>query len=605
MNLPLLFESGILSRDGRVTTIAVHALVVQPASVHWTNPPRDAVSQTVEGALLTKGGRGLASCSIQGTFGLEVRALGTVAGSGPARQRRFENEIVRLGSATTRAEIDDVIRNAAITLTGEVNDAGQLEIGNALAKALATFDPKKDVTFINVYDFNSRHFNLVGNLSFDSTISARGGGVAGMSQYNMSFAAVAPPIVGTDRTSKVLQALMNILPVWQDINEFIGSATLSTLFSNLGETLSIPASLLEGSLSAIAAQAQSLTALMSGGISSLDGMSTLFGLVDQAIADIETTVYNLSAPGRYEPTPSRGEIDWSTSVTDASVDAYASASTLQQAQQSLRFQKVAGRFYGMSEAEYRSFLEAGGRLGGSAPNIRSTRSHTVSSLDTIDSISRLYNVTWREIGRLNQLTPEEALVPGTILLIPVTRAWGPQAIDGLPVYDSHAGESALGRDIAIPVAVTTDGDLYTVSGAQCLLQALRFVREVEIAPRLMQGMEELPSALVAPLLEQRAQRMLEADPRVDSASVRIAIEGQSLRLEGRIRAINGYSISPFEQTAPPQGTPSPAPALVVEPCVACEAPVPVASLPLSTTLVTIATEGTVGYHATAPTLSTL
>ena len=68
MNL-YLFELGMLTRVPEVeaevaVTLALHPLLTAPNSIRYTDPTRSTVTQTVGGAIDTRGGRGLQTISM-------------------------------------------------------------------------------------------------------------------------------------------------------------------------------------------------------------------------------------------------------------------------------------------------------------------------------------------------------------------------------------------------------------------------------------------------------------------------------------------------------------------------------------------------------------
>ena len=219
------------------------------------------------------------------------------------------------------------------------------------------------------------------------------------------------------------------------------------------------------------------------------------------------------------------DLDWSRDVSDPALDTFAQTQSLWELIDALAFQQVACRFYGMSNEEGRAFLEAGGTLGGRPPDIRTTVVHTTTPRDTPASIEQQYGVTWQDVVRLNRRTTDELLIPGQEVGIPRVRSWGAQEIDGLPVFGSHVGSEALGRDPQYPPIVNSDGDYATVQGTDCLLQGAH-LRQYE-ADASAGVDDDLPEEVMLSILSERLRGIYEQDRRVSSADVSVTSDGDA------------------------------------------------------------------------------
>jgi len=545
-SIPLLFEVGIIRSqpvEGYYTiqTLLVHALVVDPRSISWADPPRDTVTQSVGGATHTKSDRVVGSCQIAGTFGFSERAFGTTTGDGPTRQKRFENEVLRLSSAATREKIDEVIREASIGAVGLDVSAG-IELGNALAKKLKRFNPVRDVTFVNVYDFYNRRFHVVGELNYRTALEARGGGSVGMQQYTLSFTAYGAPIVANAKTplSRAVQGLTDILPAWQRINDFVSSSTAAAAVEIGASAANVVASQVLDSLDAVATQLEALTALAGGSVVvDNQSLSALLGTTAQLATQAKDMARTLAGTGdAYAPSATVTELDWSGDVEDAGADRFSHARSLHTLAFNLDFQRYAGRFLGLSDTDYAAFLEAGGNTAGTTPTVASTVEHRVTAQDTPDSISAQFGVSWVEIVRVNRIL-EEDVVPGVILQIPRERAWGPTGIDGLPVFGSHVGNSALGADLKVPIEVE-DGDFATVTGVDCIRQGVALLK-YKVEEAAFAGLESIPPEVVAGVVAVRARLVFEADPRFQSVRTYAAASGASVALRADMQTVNGLA----------------------------------------------------------------
>jgi len=549
--IPPLFEVGILRRVPslphlfRAETLLVFPLLPGPSSISWSDPPRDDVQQAPGGSTHTKGGRGLASCQISGTFGVAVRAFGMVSGTGPERLKRFRNEVVALSSAVDRDEIEEVVRDAALGVTGAASDIG-VQLGNVLARKLADFDPANHVTYCNFYDFMNRRFHRIGKVDLRHSLQARGGGAVEMQTYQLSFVAYGTPIV--DETGRVwpkaIQGLCDILPTWQRVNDTVSSTTLTAAIENasviLDSTLATP---LLASISAVSAQVESLTSLASGAILvDNTGLSSLLGTCESLGSQLKVMAETLSgSEDAYAPDPTTSEIDWSAELSEPVLDTYTTAKGLYEAAGSLDFQRISGRFLGMADDEYAAFLAAGGQAGGASPTVRSTVDHVVTVLDTPEAIAARYGLGWVDIVRVNRLASDQ-VVPGAVLKIPRTRTWGTLGIDGLPVFGSHVGDGALGRDIKLPMAADAYGRLETVQGLACLEQGTT-LRQYGLAEQVLDGTDGIPPEGKAGIVSVKTRLVFAQDPRVRDVRVTATASANSasLALDVQLRTINGVA----------------------------------------------------------------
>lgn len=105
-----VFELGMINRDPLgvlpdiVLPLSVHPLVVAPTNVRYQDGSRSYVGETHAGSIIHKAGRALQAVSLNGSFGVASRGLGTLLGTGDQRFRRFRHEIVRMADAVTKAQ---------------------------------------------------------------------------------------------------------------------------------------------------------------------------------------------------------------------------------------------------------------------------------------------------------------------------------------------------------------------------------------------------------------------------------------------------------------------------------------------------------------------
>jgi hypothetical protein len=338
--------------------------------------------------------------------------------------------------------------------------------------------------------------------------------------------------------------LSNILPAWQSINSLIDSASAINLVDNVATALNLalamPAS---EALSTVTGFLADLTALMNGSfITTSTAISSLLGTCQSMAADFSLIVNGLESNGPFTPDVDTGQVDWSADVEDATLDDFDNAVSATTIADALRFQDVAGKFYGMSRLEYRRFLEAGGELGGTAPIIKGSVIHTVNVNDTPRTIAARYSVDWQSIVRLNQRTTSELLIVGNQISVPVERTWGAPGLDGLPVYGSHVGLAALGTDLQWPPVADTDGSLVMVAESDCLLQGIHMLSYGEL-PGALADLQGMPVDMINAMAQQKTVLVYQSDPRVQSVSVDKPVIDNvtaTLKLSGvTIEAING------------------------------------------------------------------
>ena len=555
MPIPIIFEvvlvhNGKAAIDGSsvvVESLVFHPLVADPRNITWTEPPFDDIKKTATGALYAKAGRGLASCSFSGDFGLAPQALGFVNGTGPVRQRRFENEVIALSSATTKEHVAEVIKNATIGFTGQFAVGGEpisgLTVGNVLKAKLATFNDDADFIALNVYDFYNERFYQVGGLSYSRTLSERGGGVVGVAPYQCKFTAVGPPLVSSSKTAWALSLLMNILPTWNAVNSFITSTSASNLLDNVAADLDLLLETPKETVQALRGNLEDMTSLMSGSLGRKSAsLAGVLGTIAGIRRDFERIAEALTGTDTaFEPEVDTGAIEWSQDVNDDALDAYENAVTARNIAEELAFQSVAGKFYGMTRDDYQAFISAGGLDGGMPPSVRGSVKHVVQSTDTTHSIATLYGVAWDDIVRENRKTTEELLIHGQTITIPMVSSWGAIGLDGIPVFDRHVGTDILGKDMKLPLAAPS-GELALVEGGACLAQGIRMISYAEVVKAMESGLD-LGIDIVSAIIQRKIMLMYESDPRVVAVTAgkpQIDAVTATVNLEGIvIQAING------------------------------------------------------------------
>lgn len=570
----ILFELGMITRDPLgflpdiVTTIAVHPLVVVPTSIRYQDDSRSTVNETFNGSIVTKAGRGSRSLSLQGTFGVASRGLGLVIGTGDLRFKRFYHEIVRLSDAISKEQVDaekDLFRSPFLNL------------------ALLPYDPERSTFFINYYDFwhDVQFEALVTSFSFEKR--ARGGSATGLTWYQLAAKECGPIVTGGIGTT-LINALFQALTAWDSINEIIKSYTLDAIATSVVDAGGIVVGQFVDSVNAFKAQAAGATAVMNGFADPLANVKTTASTVDDKRKTDETLGYNEGdRPTDYDegnatglspflrsaaaieesgldvleamrsssaPTTvddPAGAVRWGSVEGEGSIDALDSVDAqdaLSTVIDAAAWQRCAGSLYGMSRAEFAAYLSATGRSG-RAPAITGTVAHTVREWDTIESLTTQYGVDWETILLINDLLPDEALLVGTVLQIPRERGIGqPNAIAGLPVFGSHAGEAAWGRDLPVDFRANADGGLATISGTDVLVQGIDWLI-AQHGAELVQLANETPEVVRTAVLQKRITAILSTDRRVTSVEridLRTTAEAL-LEVGAAVTAINGSSIT--------------------------------------------------------------
>lgn len=568
----IVFELGMIRKDPLgilpdfVSTVSIQPMVVVPSSISYQDDTRTNVTETVGGAIVTRGGRKLRTISLSGTFGVASRGLGLFVGTGDLRFRRFYNEIVRMSDALSK---DDV------------KDAKNVFIAPELLLTLLPYDDGNTTFYVNYFDFWHDVSCQVVNQSFRFGKTARGGGATGLTQYAATFRE-AGPIVAESLASKLIQALFSALTTWDSINELVKSYTLDAIVGGLVDAAGIVVGQFVDSVNAVKAQIDGATGLLNGSIQpeeailsrtrglfapdktsnsaneldALDddpdnGRAGLSGFLGSAktmavgAADLRDLI-RAQLPTAAPDSPG-GAVRWSTATGEGTLDAI-DAIDAQEELSSLAaagvFQAAAGSFYGMDRAEYAAYLASTGRAGREA-SLSGSIHHTVTPYDTIVSIERAYGVSWELILRVNDLLPDEALLTGTVLVIPQLRSVGaPSVVDGLPTFGSHRGRAAWGRDLWTDFRVDSNGALQVVEDEEILVQGVDWILE-QYQDDLLQAVNTagVPPVVRETYLSKKIAAILATDRRIASVDV---VQAQAVNAEigvsVTLTAINGGRI---------------------------------------------------------------
>ena len=166
-------------------------------------------------------------------------------------------------------------------------------------------------------------------------------------------------------------------------------------------------------------------------------------------------------------------------------------------------------------------------------------------LETAATIERNTGIDFDALLALNRLTPEEALTPGTELLLPTRRRDLPAVIDGLPVFDAHTGQTAWGRDFYADLRAE-DGDFAILSGSDVLVQGIQWLLDTA-EPELLGHVTQLGGVGGEDIAAEHLRTLLLSDRRVERVdSISVVQVGAALQVQTRVTAIHGGEVSTVE-----------------------------------------------------------
>lgn len=531
-----LFEAGYITRTpgGRdeVVSLAVHPMLVAPESVAYTDGSRSDVTKgsTSSAYHRTVAGRAPWIVATRGNFGVQPRGLGPYVGDGPTRFRRFWNEVVRWSDVQTAEEA----RACYEVLTGTPG----------VGPKIAAFDPERSVPFVNFYDlWNDRSFTC--NIdNFGPRRAYRRGAGAGLVEYDLRVHEAGPLILSA-LGEAVLEPLMSAFTTWTEVNNLIDTLDVNVLLDAFtgAAGVGLASHLLVASMEALRSSSQRAIGVMQGRTIATGlrepGVASFIGDAADVRRLAEDMVVPLAAATPRDTTVPPGRVDFTTAGDDPTPELgqLDALQTLEALAEAAAFQAAAGALYGMSREAYAAFVTSGGLNSG--PELAGTQEHHVGPTDTPASIERRYRVPWLLILELNDVLPDEALLPGSVLMIPTTRARGPQRIGGLATFDSHAGTSAWGCDLDVALRDDGAGDFRVVTGATALQQGAE-VSWARLDGELRDLANQSPARAQPALLAAKAVAMLGSDKRIASVErATVAIVGETIVVRADLRAING------------------------------------------------------------------
>lgn len=514
----LVFELGLRRRrrDGSYSTrtLAVHPMVTAPESWVTADRSRSFRQQTTGSSQITRGGRGLRDFRFQGTFGSEIRGVGAFIGTGEQRRLMFEREVVRLPDAAVREDLDEVLR-APIATPG-------------LKVALSTVNLDTDTFFLNVYDFwfNRSYEGLIRN--FEQTRDRRS--ASGATWYQLTVEEIGP-IVHEGIATEVLGGLQQGIAAVQEVTDVFGAFNLGSIAESVaGGVTSVAFAGLEEMLGAVKAQAAGVAAVVKGVGAPIPGLfastSTLVTQANEVMVAMRPTPQEQAAQG----VPS-----WSG---DKTASAYEDEGRLHDLEQAARQLPYLGGYVGLSDADWQTLLSGEGRR-----ETRGDRSYVVAATDDMVGLERKLGIDIAAILAVNDLLPDEALVPGTRLDIPQPeQRVVPDPIAGLPTLDSHAGQAAWGSDLRADFGSGADG-INIISGDEVIVQGLDLL-VFAFGEQVIDGLDRVPPEDQAAYLSDRLAAILVSDPRVAAvADIALTVATPAVEYQATVVALNGTTVT--------------------------------------------------------------
>lgn len=525
----LLFEAGYVFRSSspgveRIVTVAVHPLVVAPSQITYTDTTRSPITQTLNRFSKLVTSRNGVVAQLTGIFGVESRGFGAYQGTGYTRWQRFYNEVVRWSDCRSQVDLDRLIDD----LTGSPG----------IRARLSAFDPERCTPFVNFYDLlNNRQFAC--SINWTDGISARNGGATGNRSYTLQVME-AGPVIASRISEQAIQVLFSGQQLFSGAISALRSYDPESVASSLLSVPTVVLSSMADATGALATQAEQARALF-GANRRATLAKPLVGFLGAA-DDVVTQGRRILEDGQVDlrgVDPGAGTIkDWLTERTPqfAGLDASDALGEVLDSQDSALTLGRMGAFFALSRDAYGTILATGGA---SQQTIAAaTVPHVVTDVDTADALERRYGVDFASILQINDMLPDQALFPGTVIQVPVIRFAGPRYIEGLPTFGSQVGVDAWGSDATLDLQVV-DGDLAVIAGQEVLVQGVTFLQE-QVGADLLDLAQITDSAASPTIIGAKMRQTLLSDrriaavPKVDVASkpgapgIAISIEAQPI-----------------------------------------------------------------------------
>ena len=538
----LIFEVGFIRRDPdsgveTARTVALHPLEVVPSSITYDYTSRSAIAETLGAFTATRAGRRPIAVSMQGNWGVEARGVPPFGGTGVERAERFFQEAVRFGDAVTREQAAGFLRMGTLPSPGT-------------EQITALFDPQRgDTPFVNFYDlWHDRRFECVIR-SYQTRVASRQGGATGHRSYSLRLEECGP-IVATTLVDGYLDELLDGLAVWQRINETIRSFDPAEVVES---ALGFPVLLSDMMVQTLAAvrgalpDATDLVATRYVSAADPPAIPVYLGQSAQLAATSQQLVQAKEGTLARMVIPPLGQIEWAPIATTTSpvLDWHDLLEDVAELGDAAAFQVAAGVYFGLSRAEYEALITGGDTDAGIGGIVTGAAIYRVRDLETAATIERNTGIDFDALLALNRLTPEEALTPGTELLLPTRRRDLPAVIDGLPVFDAHTGQTAWGRDFYADLRAE-DGDFAILSGSDVLVQGIQWLLDTA-EPELLGHVTQLGGVGGEDIAAEHLRTLLLSDRRVERVdSISVVQVGAALQVQTRVTAIHGGEVSTVE-----------------------------------------------------------
>jgi hypothetical protein len=508
-----MFEVGMITRQDngteKVQFVSLHPMVVAPTSIQYDDNSRSPIVQTVGGSVKTVSGRAHRRVAMRGTFGQESRGLALYIGTGETRFQRFYKEVVRMPEALSKGDVDEAV--------------DYLRGTPFIKLLLLPYDPERTIFYINFWDFWNEIEFACTIRSWQHTRSFNNGGASGLVHYNMVVEEEGPIVTGSLVTT-IIKALFDALTFW---------SAITVSLKKFNETLA-----------ALNNQWASGQAVMQGRTTpSGDNLLTYMTNADAVAATakaIANASESLANTGFQEES---GAVGWSETEgegSNAGLDRGEAIEDLLDVADAAAWQLVVGALYGMDRPTYQAYV-TGESESQHGPSVAGTFKYTVGPTDTEQSIAERFGITWDFLLDVNGMTPDEAMLEGTELLVPRQKGVGAQAIDGLPTFGSHLGRAAWGTDLRTDLAAQ-DGDLVILSDGDVLEQGVDWIIDV-FGAELVDVLNNTPEIVRVPLLQRKLRALLLQDLRIAGLDdVQTEITDTGFNIQVTVTAINGETI---------------------------------------------------------------
>lgn len=177
----------------------------------------------------------------------------------------------------------------------------------------------------------------------------------------------------------------------------------------------------------------------------------------------------------------------------------------------------------------------------------STVKYKVTSWDTPQSIAKKFNIAWQDIADYNNLS-STAFVQGIDIIIPIVNQDTNKSTQYInnPVFESHIGERALGRDCENTLT-SSDNDLKINSYVDTFAQGITNILSTEpgeILSNFSYGLdlvvgEDVPEDARKQLYEMKIRNCLAGETRIESVlSVTVDKKENSYNIKTLVKPIN-------------------------------------------------------------------